>query len=254
MAPAAKNARQPQVIERCSEAVLFTAAHTNAATVEFAAQIWAENVLAADKVAFPGRLDALLRANIPSRFVADLLIHHYYEMVGNPVSLKDMMAVASRLVPVAEDEETRCQLKEKMLDGYFLSHDYEHAITLLQAGISLHDATWHSMMIAKLKAYQALDRKDARDAVKQFGVFADLVRQWKDTEVYDPTSGVYFPKEVVLAHNAKRIGDILAGIPDAAEAAKAYAETRELYQQALAKSSEAAAKKIMTDEIARLPK
>jgi tetratricopeptide (TPR) repeat protein len=254
IAPAAKNAHQPQVIDRCAEAVLFTPAHTNSATVEFATPIWAENTLAADKAAFPGRLDALLRANIPSRFVADLLIRHYYKLVENPASLKEMMAVASRLVPIAEDEETRCQLKEKLLDGYFLSHDYDHAITLLQAGISLHDATWHSMMIAKLKAYQALDRKDAREAVKQFGVFADLARQWKDTDVYDPTSGLYFPKEVVLAHNAKRVGDILAGIPDAAEAAKAYAESRELYQQALAKSSDASAKKIMADEIARLPK
>jgi predicted negative regulator of RcsB-dependent stress response len=38
---------------------------------------------------------------------------------------------------------------------------------------------------------------------------------------------------MILGLNAKRIGDILTGAGDKAEAAKAYAEAREYYQKAL---------------------
>jgi predicted negative regulator of RcsB-dependent stress response len=59
---------------------------------------------------------------------------------------------------------------------------------------------------------------------------------------------------MILGRNARRIGDILASIPDAEAAAQAYAEARGCYEKAVAKlKDQPAARQIAEQEMARIP-
>ena len=116
------------------------------------------------------------------------------------------------------------------------------------------DICWHATAIIKVKAHRAMLRNEPREAVTYFREFMKRISEAKNPDVPDPVSGLFFPKEMVLGRNAKRIGDILAGIPDAAEAAKAYAEARTLLAQALQNSKDAEASTAIEAELAQVPK
>lgn len=255
--PVATKAGKRAVVDQCAEAVVFSpAASSNRTAVTTAARVWGENAMESDKGAFPGRLAAMLRAKVPAASVIDLFLRHYYVFTEQPVPLKELMAIGERLAPLAEDEDTRNDIKVKVLDGCFLVQDYDRALTMLEARIPGTGRTeqWHETAIIKVKAHRALQRNEPREAVTFFRGFMKLLRESKEADVSDPVTGLLFPKEMVLGRNARRIGDILGGIPDAAEAAKAYAEARALYEQALKDTKDADARKVIESEIAALPK
>ena len=165
----AQKAGKRAVVDACAESVLFTAvARSNATSVATAARVWVEQAMAADKDALPARLNALLRSNLPVTLVTDAFTRYYYEFTERPAALKDLMVLGERLIPVAADEETRNELKTKLLDGCFLLHDYDRALTMLEAGIPGRDAQWHKTAIVKVKAHRALENKDPREAVRCF--------------------------------------------------------------------------------------
>lgn len=252
---AAQKAGKRAVVDGCAEIVIFNpAVRSNATAVASATRVWIEQIMAADKDALPARLNALLRANVPIGLVTDAYTHNYYEFTERPAALKDLMAIGERLMPLAADEETRNEIKTKLLDGCFLLHDYDRALVMLEAGIPGRDEQWHKTAIIKVKAHRALENKNPREAVKCFREFMDCIRSSKDAEISDPVTGMSFTKEMILGRNAKRIGDILAGIPDADEAAKAYTEAHALYSQALDKTKDPEARKVIESELAQLPK
>lgn len=223
-------------------------------SVSTAARFWAEGVLATDKGGLPACLDVLLRAQVQANTVADLFRRHYYEFTENAVALKQLTALGERLALRVDSGELRDDVRGKVLDGCFLLRDYDRALSLLEAGMTGRDPQWHATAIVKVKAHRALERNEPREAVKYFRDFMRCLRDSKDASVPDPVTHLVFPKEMVLGRNAKRIGDILAGIPDRAEAAKAYAEARALYTQALKDTPEPDARKVIEAEIAQLPK
>ncbi len=255
--PAATKAGKRTVVDQCAETVLFspTAARTPTA-VATAVRIWSESAMESDKGAFPGRLAAMLRAKVPAAMVGDQYIRFYYTFTEQPVPLKELIALGERLAPLVEDEETRNEVKIKVLDGCFLVQDYDRALTMLESRIPGpgRNEQWHKTAIVKVKAHRALLRKEPREAVAFFRDFMQLLRESKDAEISDPVTGLLFPREMVLGRNAKRIGDILASIPDAAESAKAYAEAQELYAQAMKATKDADAIKVIATELAALPK
>jgi tetratricopeptide (TPR) repeat protein len=255
--PAATKAGKRSVIDQCAEAILFNPAATDKCTVvATAARAWGENAMETDKGAFPGRLEAMLRAKVPAVQVINLFFQYFYSFTEQPVPLKELILLGERLTPLAGDEETRNEIKIKVLDGCFLVQDYDRALTLVESRIPGpgRSEQWHATAIVKIKAHRALQRNEPREAVKYFREFMDLLRTSKDADVSDPVSGLLFPKEMVLGRNAKRIGDILAGIPDPAESAKAYAEAHELYAQALKNTKDAEAIAVIETELAQLPK
>jgi tetratricopeptide (TPR) repeat protein len=254
---AAGKAGKRAVIDQCAEIVILSpSAASNRTAVATAARVWAESAMEADKGAFPGRLATMLRAKIPADNIIELYLRFYYQFTEQPVPLKELMALGERLAPLAADEDTRNDVKIKVLDGCFLVQDYDRALTMLESRIPGpgRSEQWHQTAIVKVKAHRALQRNEPREAVKFFREFMGQMRDSKEAEVSDPVTGVMFPKEMVLGRNARRIGDILGGIPDAAEAAKAYAEARDLYAQALKETKDADARKVIETEIAALPK
>ena len=255
--PLIQKADKRALIDQCAETVVAAAAaHTNTlpAAVGTAARALVENVMETDKGAFPKRLDALLRDHVPVHLIVDFYTRYFYTFTESPAVLKQLLPIGERLIPLADDEELRTEIKTKLLDACFLLHDYDQALIMLESGIPGRDASWLQTAIVKVKAHRALEHQEPREAVKYFRAFMDLIRASKDTEVPDPVTNIVFPREMILGRNAKRIGDILAGIPDADEAAKAYAEARGLYAEAMDKTHDADARKVIEGEIAQLPK
>ena len=245
------------VFNQCADLIIRSpTAGAKPMTVSTAVRKLGENTMEANKNAFPGWLMTMLRAKVPADPLIDLFTRFFYSFSEQPASLKELLAFGELLAQQIQDEETRNDVKIKVLDGYFLLQDYDHALTMLEARIPGANRTeqWHAAAIVKIKAHRALQQNQPREAVKFFRDFMGELRASKETEISDPVTGVFFPREMVLGRNAKRIGDILAGIPDAAEAAKAYAEANELYQQALKATSDATAIKVIDAEIAQLPK
>ena len=255
--PTATKAGKRTVIDQCAEAILFNpTAASNLTAAATAARIWGVTAMETDPGEFPRRLNAMLRAQVPAAQIINLYFQYFYDFAGKPVPLKELVALGERLTPLAENEETRNDIKLKMLDGLFVLQDYDGALALAETPITSHNRSeqWQATAIFKIKAHRALQRNEPREAVKYFREFMDLLRTSRDAAISDPVSGLFFPKEMVLGRNAKRIGDILAGIPDDAEAAKAYAEARELYTQALNSTKDAAAIAVIEADLAQVPK
>jgi tetratricopeptide (TPR) repeat protein len=253
--PAVEKADKRALVSQWAELVVTRGQSRSNLTssVATAARFWAENVLATDKGGLPACLNTLLRAQVQANTVADLFRRHYYEFTENTVAMKQLTAIGERLALRVDTGDLRDDIRGKVLDGCFLLRDYDRALSLLEAGMAGHDPQWHVTAIVKVKAHRALERNEPREAVKYFRDFMQCLRDSKDSGVPDPVTHLVFTKEMVLGRNAKRIGDILAGIPDRAEAAKAYAEARALYAQAMKDTPEPAARKVIEAEIAQLP-
>ncbi|MDD5705775.1 MAG: hypothetical protein PHR35_07600 [Kiritimatiellae bacterium] len=223
-------------------------------SMEFAARQWTDNAMAGDQAALPVRLEALHRAKLPPRQLCNLFLRHFYELIDKPAIVAPMKDLGQTFAPLAADDETRNQIRTMVLDASFVLEDYDTALNMLQTGMPGRDASWHAMAISKVKAHQALKTNKPREAVKYFREFMATIATAKDEDTSDPATGLVHSKSMILGRNAKRIGDILAAIPDAAEAAKAYAEARGYYEKALQGEQNAALTEIIKREMASLPK
>lgn len=223
-------------------------------SLSVAARQWTENAMAGDPAALPIRLDALLRAKLPSRQLCGIYMRHFYDLIDNRLVMEAMKGLGERLAPLAEDDETRNHVRTMVLDASFVLEDYDTALRMLQAGIAKRDAAWHEMAINKVKAHKALKEGHPREAVKHFRAFMATVVNAKDEDTSDPTTGLTHSKEMILGRNAKRIGDILGAIPDTEAARQAYAEARDYYATALKNAKEPAIKEIVERELAEVPR
>ena len=246
-----------ETVDACVEAVLFCpTASSNRTALATAARIWGENAMKTDRGAFPRRLDALLHTPASSAAVIALFNQHFYDFASQPAALRQLIELGERLALLAGNENVRNEIRSKLLDGCFLVQDYDRALALAEARIPGpgRDEQWHVAVITKIKAHRALQRHKPREAVKCFREFMDFLRAAKGTDVPDPATGRNYPKEMILGRNAKRIGDIFAGIPAAAEADKAYAEARDFYAQARKKATDAGVLAVIDADMAQLPK
>jgi tetratricopeptide (TPR) repeat protein len=233
---------------------IVAAQNTKPQSFSVAARQWTDNAMAFDPAALPVRLEALLRAKLPSRQLCGIYMRHFYDLIDNRQVMESMKGLGERLAPLADDDETRNHVRTMVLDASFVLEDYDTALRMLQAGIAKRDAAWHEMAISKVKAHKALKEEQPREAVKHFRAFMATVVNAKEEDTSDPTTGLVHSKEMILGRNAKRIGDIVAAIPDAEAARQAYAEARDYYATALKGAKEPAVKEIVEREMAEVPR
>lgn len=135
-------------------------------------------------------------------------------------------------------------LKKRRLDGYFLSNDYDGAIEYLKVlekdGTPECTPAWCRGTTAKLRAHKAMEAKDFREAVKQLLVFGDfmLSDEQKDFEDCDPTTGIVYSREWVVARNYLRCSKMSRELGDAANADTYLAEAKKYFKTALEKAKE----------------
>jgi hypothetical protein len=227
---------QAGLLEQASKKTVFNAGgKTN--SVNYASRVWVECGVAANKGALPERLDALLGAGIAPVQVGNLFDRYFYEMAERPEIIRSLCAVGERLIATCADTNTVNSVKVKVLDGAFITENYDLAVSMLEQGIPGKDKAWHDMSLPKVKAHRAMAKNQPREAA---GFFRDFMNAWLATgqeEEFDPATGVAYSREWILGRNAKRIAGLLDSVPDKAGADQARAEAKAYFKTALEKAA-----------------
>ncbi|HRR32973.1 MAG TPA: hypothetical protein P5026_02640 [Kiritimatiellia bacterium] len=242
-----KNGRN-DLVEQASKKVVFNALDkTN--SVNYAARVWVETGVAANPRVLPERLDALLAARISPVQVGNIFDRYFYEMAEQLDTIRALCAVGERILVACSDENTINSIKVKVLDGAFITENYDLAVSMLEKGIPGKDKAWHDMSLPKVKAHRAMAKNQPREAVAFFREFMDTWLKSDQEEEFDPTSGIAYSREWILGRNAKRIAGILDTIPDTAGADKARAEAKGYFKTAIEKAAnDPAALKLLQEE------
>ncbi|MBR1587429.1 MAG: hypothetical protein IJ658_03790 [Kiritimatiellae bacterium] len=154
--------------------------------------------------------------------------------------LKELIAYTETLLPLCT-KEGAASLTERRLDGFFLVGDYDSAISLLESGkITSRTPAWCKGTAAKLRAHKAMDAKDNREAIRQLQAFIDfmLSDEQKDFEDCDPTSGIFYSREWVVARNYMRCFNMATEMKDAAKAAEYKELAKKNFSIALKKAKD----------------
>ena len=156
--------------------------------------------------------------------------------------LREMLAFSEKLVKSGVLSAPAANaLKERRLDGYFLSNDFDGAIAYLeQEGAPNRTPAWCKGTAAKLRAHKAMEAKDLKEAVKQLLVFGDfmLSDEQKDFEDCDPTTGIVYSRDWVVARNYMRCAKMSRELGDAANADKYLDEAKKYFVTAHGKAAD----------------
>ncbi len=243
-----QKAKKDELTEQSSKHVIFNAAEKKD-SVNYAARIWTESGVASDKKLLPERLEALLNAKVSPVQVGNLFDRYFYEMVSDLSVIRSLCTVGEHILAVCTDENTVNNVKVKILDGAFITDNFDLAVHMLEQGIPGKDKAWHEMSLPKVKAHRALAQKKPREAVQYFRDFMNAWLTSPQEEEFDPTSGIAYSREWILGRNANRIAGILDSIPDKAAADQARAEAKAYFKTAIEKASkDAEATKLIKEE------
>ena len=136
--------------------------------------------------------------------------------------LKDLISFAETLLPRCSEDGAN-SLIERRLDAYFLVGDYDSAITLLESGkLKTRSPGWCAGTAAKLRAHKAMAAKNNKDAIVHLLAFIKfmLSDEQKDFEDCDPTTGIFYSREWVVARNYMRCANMAAEMKDDTKAAE----------------------------------
>lgn len=245
-------AQKNDLLKQCALAGVYNATDKPRAT-DYAAGKWIEVCFAEDKKTLPANLAALKKTTVSPDQIASIFDRYFYEVAADTAIIKELCQMGPELIKGCSDENIQNSLKVKILDGAFIIEDYDLAVSMLEAGIPGKDQAWHDMSLPKVKAHRAQARKQPREAVKHYREFMECWNTSDKEEELDPTSGIAYSKEWILARNASRIAEILSSIPDEAEALKAREEAKAYFKVAIEKAKDdAAALKLVTEEAAKL--
>ena len=150
--------------------------------------------------------------------------------------LKDLLAFSQKLLDAKMlSEAAENSLRERRLDGFFLSNDFDGAIACLEReGVPSRSPAWCKGTAAKLRAHKAMEAGDKKEAVKQLLVFGDfmLSEEQKDFEDCDPTTGIVYSRAWVVARNYMRCSRMSREIGDAANADAYLAKAKTYFAMA----------------------
>ena len=188
-------------------------------------------------------LRAASQTRVPYDYIGQQTENMIIRFAGNGkdiTRLKELIAFSETLLPLCS-KEGAISLTERRLDGFFLIGDYDSAISLLESGkITSRTPAWCKGTAAKLRAHKAMDAKEYKEAIKQLQVFGEfmLSDEQKDFEDCDPTTGIYYSREWVVARNCMRCSNMSRELGDTAAADKYKAEAKKYFTIALEKAKE----------------
>lgn len=184
---------------------------------------------------------------VPYDTIAQLTENQFIRFAGDgqkkpadTARLKELLAFSEKLMPLCSVQGANA-LRERRLDGFFLSGDYDAAVALLESGaITTRTPLWCKGTAAKLRAHKAMDAGDKKEAVKQLLVFGEfmLSDEQKDFEDCDPTTGVLYSREWVVARNFMRCAKMTEELGDKAKAAAYKAQAKTYFSTALEKAKD----------------
>jgi len=192
-------------------------------------------------------LRAAFQTRVPYDYIAQQTENQIIRFAGNgkdkPLEasrIKELIAFSDKLLPLCSKDGFD-SLTERRLDAFFLIGDYDSAIALLDSGkIKTRTPAWCKGTSAKLRAHKAMDAKDNKEAIKQLLVFIDfmLSDEQKDFEDCDPTTGIFYSREWVVARNYMRCFNMATEMKDAAKAAEFKELAKKNFATALQKAKD----------------
>jgi len=168
-------------------------------------------------------------------------LRQYARIVGDGTKAVPAEKLAPVLAEMAAlsgecSEEFAESLFTRRLDGAFLVGDYALAEKMMD-DIPEKSQSWKEGAKAKVRAHAALARGDKAAAIGEFEVFCQaLLRERPDAFECDPSSGLEWSREALLARNLKRIGELAAEIGDKNRSEKFLSEARKYAKVALQKA------------------
>jgi len=184
---------------------------------------------------------------VPYDYIGQLTEDQIIRFAGNSADrqpdvpmLKALIAFSEKLMPLCSADAMN-SLRERRLDGFFLVGDYDSAIAVLESGvITRRSQLWCKGTAAKLRAHKAMDAKDCKEAIKQLLIFGDFMmsEEQKDFEDCDPTTGILYSREWVIARNYMRCSNMSAELGDTAKAAEYKELAKKYFKTALTKAKD----------------
>lgn len=151
---------------------------------------------------------------------------------GTQAELESMLAIAKPIMGPSLKADNRSVLAGIMLDLMFKLELFSGAAAVLDAGVPEQDKAWHESMKNKVLAHLALKEGRKEEALERFTRFLnESVTKFEET--YDPITGERVTRNMVLALNHKRIGEIQAELGKKAEAEASFENARKFYDAAL---------------------
>lgn len=186
---------------------------------------------------------------VPYDYIGQLTEDQFIRFAGDggakpadAARLKDLLAFSDRLLKRnVLSEPAANALRERRLDGFFLSGDFDGAIAYLEGeGVPKRSPGWCKGTAAKLRAHKAMEAGDRKEAVKQllaFGAFM-LSDEQKDFEDCDPTTGIVYSRDWVVARNYVRCAKMSRELGDAAQADAYLADAKRFFATAHEKAKD----------------
>ncbi len=193
-------------------------------------------------VAFKPSKTSAVSVDLVGQLAEDAVIRFAGNGTPGSVNLKvlnGLQEFTAALLPKLS-KDARQSLLDRRLDVFFLTGNYEGAIALLDKGLPSHTPGWCKGTAAKLRYHQALKAGNKAEAIKQLLVFIDFMEsdEQKDFEDCDPTTGIIYSREWVIAKNYLRCAEMSRDLKDSANEAKYLATAKKLYATALKKAKD----------------
>lgn len=224
-----------------TEMLLFTvvmelSADSYPRTRMYAAREWVGIPIVKNEISsYPPRLAKLKDLGYSPRELYRIYSTYFFNVVEDTAVLAEVCKFGEELFPTlaADDEGLANLLRMNLLDGYFLTKNYDKVIEILEQGVPERDEAWVKMTIAKTKADRAYELKQYDEAIAQYSIFVELMLAGVDEIMPDPTSDIIYTKDSIAGKNYKRIADIqkLAGKSEE-EIAASLAKAKEYYLRA----------------------
>jgi tetratricopeptide (TPR) repeat protein len=197
-----------------------------------AANAWLENAKSFKTLDdIPVRLEALKGMG----FDNNSLITFFYDF-GGPVIIEGKSEDQKALLKFGEpllkakiaDKQKKEYFQIMISEIYFMLKDYDKALDLFEAPLSIMESSQQAILIAKLKAHQAQKKGNYKNAIKGFRDYMETVKLWTAPATF-PYSNTTYTKEMCLGLNAQRIGDIYVSMKDDKAAQAAFKEADGYY-------------------------
>ena len=185
------------------------------------------------------------RTRVPYDYISQLTEDQFIRFAGNGSDrkpdeprLRELMDFSGKLLSLCSTEAAN-SMRERRLDGLFLCNDFDGAIALLEKeGIPSRSPSWCTGTAAKLRAHKAMESNQYAEAVKQLQIFGEFMRseEQKDFEECDPTTGILYSRDWVVARNLVRCANMTKKLGDEKKAAAFLAEAKKYFDSAKEKA------------------
>jgi len=185
------------------------------------------------------RVLAVINSDTTDKFKQSIISSFFYYLMETlPVDQKQaLVAGVKGLMINSTDDMVKEPLASISLDGCFLMNDFDGAIEVVNnyEWPEENTAMRKDKLLPKIKAHKALLNEDYPEAVKNFRVFMDVIKQEPDEKYMDPYTGQQISVDSILGLNAVRIAGLWEKAGDTEQAKAAYKEAVEYYTAALEK-------------------